>query len=92
MNMGHWSTRNRTIAEVPDPLGISGGEKVVDYLQERRRLRAAGFAHVARLAVDGGPVVEPKPIRRRYLLNAAAAVGIGCFALGVVAAILGVVG
>ena len=101
MSIGHWSTHNDTVAPLdgpmssrpngPDPLGISGGEKVVDYLQERRRLRAAGFCHIDRLSVDGGPVTEPKPIiRRRLLLNAAAMVGVFAFALGLVVALLGV--
>lgn len=69
---------------------IEAGEKIVDYLQEKRRRYAAGFAHVSYLAVDGGPVSEPKPIRRRFLLNAAAMVGVFAFVLGMVVALLGV--
>lgn len=70
----HWSTRYPTVAsfpeelaawesevsgyQAPDPLSIAPGEKIVDYLQERRRERVAGFAHSERLVVDGGCVVK----------------------------------
>ena len=63
-----------------------------DYAELRRRQIAAGFAHIDRLAVDGGSVSEPKPIRRRYALQTVGLIGIGVCALGVVVGILGVMG
>lgn len=61
------------------------------YAQERRRVLAAGYAHIDRLAVDGGPVTEPKRTRRRLALNTVGLIGIAICALGVVA-LFGVVG
>ena len=76
--------------EVPDPLGIGGAEKIVAYDLQRRREKAAGYAHIARLAVDGGPVVGPRPIRRRLALNLVGLIGIGICALGIVVGLMGV--
>lgn len=42
--------------ECPDPLGIGRGEKIAAYAHERRREKAAGYAHIDRLSVDGGPL------------------------------------
>lgn len=55
----------------------------------RRIERAAGWAHIARLAVDGGPIVEPAPVRRRLTLNIVGLLGIGVCVLGVAVAIWG---
>lgn len=57
-----------------------------------RRRVAAGYAHISRLAVDGGPVTEPKPIRRRLALNLVGVIGILICALGAVVALYGVMG
>ena len=62
-----------------------------DYAELRRRRIAAGFAHIDRLAVDGGAVTEPRPIRRRHTLQAVGLIGIMICALGAVA-LLGVIG
>jgi hypothetical protein len=58
----------------------------------RRRERAAGWAHIARMAVDGGPVVEPKPIRRHFVRNVVGVIGIAICAIGVTVAVWGCVG
>lgn len=73
-----------TVAYTAPPLG--------DILDLNRRKRAAGYAHIARLAVDGGPVVEPKPIRRRLTLQIAALISIGVCAIGAVVVLYGMMG
>lgn len=55
----------------------------------RRIERAAGYAHIDRISVDGGPVSEPRPIRRRLTLNIVGLLGIGVCVLGVAVAIWG---
>lgn len=64
----------------------------LDAYELRRIERAAGWAHIDRLAVDGGPIVEPAPIRRRLALNVVGLIGIGICAIGVTVAICGCVG
>lgn len=78
--------------EPQEGVGTRGHANALSYAQERRRVHAAGFAHIARLAVDGGPVVEPKPIRRRLTLQMVGLIGIGVCALGAVAVVFGVMG
>ncbi len=41
--------------------------EVPDYLREKLRVKAAGYAHIDRICVDGGAVVEPRPRRRRLI-------------------------
>lgn len=55
--------------EVPDPMGISGGEKIAAYQRELAREKAAGYAHAQYwgLFVDGGPVTETTPRKRTRL-------------------------
>lgn len=55
----------------------------------RRIERAAGYAHIDRIAVDGGAWAEPRPIRRRLALNIVGLIGIGVCVLGLGAAIWG---
>jgi hypothetical protein len=68
------------------------GYQAPDPLQERRRVRAAGFAHIDRIAVDGGPVIEPKPIRRHFVRNVVGVIGVAICAIGVTVVVWGCVG
>lgn len=58
----------------------------------RRRERAAGYAHIDRISVDGGPLFLPRQVRRRLTLQFFGLIGIGICAIGVTVAIWGIVG
>lgn len=70
----------------------TGDAPMGEVIDLNRRRIAAGYAHIDRLAVDGGPITEPKPIRRRLALNLVGVIGILVCALGAVVALYGMMG
>ncbi len=62
----------------------------LDAYEMRKRERAAGYCHIDRLAVDGGPVTEPRPIRRRLSASIVGLTGAWICAVGLIVALWGV--
>ncbi len=56
----------------------------------KQRARVAGYAHIDRIAMDGGPVTEPRPIRRRLMASVIGLAGAWICAVGLVIALWGV--